>query len=61
MVEVERWPLWGGRGVKACLQGERVILVLGFTLARGLKIAPVYKQISQVGLPYHLGQLYPLY
>ena len=25
----------------------------------GLKTAPVYKQISQVGLPYHLGQLYP--
>ena len=29
MVDVERWPLWGGRGVRACLQGERVILVLG--------------------------------
>ena len=28
------------------------------TLARGLKLALVYKQISQVGLPYHLGQLY---
>ena len=28
------------------------------TLASGLKIALVYKQISQVGLPYHLGQLF---
>ena len=31
------------------------------TLARGLKSALVYKQISQVGLPYHPGQLYQLY
>ena len=30
------------------------------TLARGLKLALVYKQISQVGIPYHLGQLYQL-
>ena len=30
------------------------------TLARGLKLALVYKQISLVGLPYHLGQLYQL-
>ena len=29
MVDVERWPLWGGRGVRAYLLGERVILVLG--------------------------------
>ena len=27
----------------------------------GLKLALVYKQISQVGLPHHLGQLYQLY
>ena len=27
-------------------------------LASGLKLALVYKQISQVGLPYHPGQLY---
>ena len=31
------------------------------TLASGLKLALVYKQISQVGLPYHPGQLYQLY
>ena len=31
------------------------------TLASELKIALVYKQISQVGLPYHPGQLYQLY
>ena len=30
------------------------------TLASGLKLALVYKQISQVGLPYHPGQLYQL-
>ena len=30
------------------------------TLARGLKLALVYKQILQVGLPYHRGQLYQL-
>ena len=29
--------------------------------ASGLKLALVYKQISQVGLPYHPGQLYQLY
>ena len=28
---------------------------------RGLKLALVYKQISQVGLPYHPGQLYQLF
>ena len=28
------------------------------TLASRLKLALVYKQISQVGLPYHLGQFY---
>ena len=33
------------RKLRACLQGERV------TLANGLKIARVYKQISKVGLP----------
>ena len=31
------------------------------TLASGLKLALVYKQISQVGLPHHTGQLYRLY
>ena len=31
------------------------------TLANGQKIALVQKQISQVGLPYHSGQLYQLY
>ena len=31
------------------------------TLASGLKLALVYKQISQVGLRYHPGQLYQLY
>ena len=31
------------------------------TLVRVLKLALVYKQISQVGLPYHPGQLYQLY
>ena len=31
------------------------------TLASGLKLALVYKQISQVGLPHHRGQLYQLY
>ena len=41
--------------LRACLQGERV------TLASGLKSALVYKQISQVGLPYHSGQLHQLY
>ena len=30
------------------------------TLASGLKLALVYKQISKVGLPYHPGQLYQL-
>ena len=45
---------------RACLQGERVALLLGFTLASWLKLALVYKQISKVGLPYHLGQLYQL-
>ena len=30
------------------------------TLASGLKLALVYKQISQVGLTYHPGQLYQL-
>ena len=30
------------------------------TLASGLKLAVVYKQISQAGLPYDLGQLYQL-
>ena len=30
------------------------------TLASRLKLAVVYKQISQGGLPYHLGQLYQL-
>ena len=30
------------------------------TLASGLKLALVYKQISQAGLPYHLDQLYKL-
>ena len=32
---------------RACLQEERV------TLGSGLKLALVYKHISQVGLPYH--------
>ena len=32
----------------------------GVTLARGLTLALVYKQIAQVGLPYHAGQLYQL-
>ena len=40
--------------VKVCLQGERV------TVTSGLNLALVYKQISQVGLPYHPGQLYQL-
>ena len=31
------------------------------TLASGLKLALVYKQISQVGLPYHPSQLYQLW
>ena len=30
------------------------------TLASGLKLDLVYKQILPVGLPYHLGQLYQL-
>ena len=30
------------------------------TLASGLTLALVYKQISQAGLPYHLDQLYKL-
>ena len=30
------------------------------TLASRLKLALVYKQISQMGLPYHLGQFYQL-
>ena len=34
----------------------RVTLASG----RGLKLALVYKQISQAGLPYHLDQLYKL-
>ena len=33
----------------------------GLTLASGLKLALVYKQISQVGLPYHVGQVNQLY
>ena len=42
----------------ACLQGERVTLCARVTLASGLKLTLIYKQISQVGLPYHPGQLY---
>ena len=38
--------------LRACLQGERV------TLASGLKLALVYRQISQEGWPYQPGQLY---
>ena len=30
------------------------------TLAIGLKLALVYKQISKLGLPYHAGQLYKI-
>ena len=40
--------------LRASLQEKRV------TLANRLKLALVYKQISQVGLPYHPGQLYKL-
>ena len=40
--------------VRVCLQGERV------TVTSRLNLALVYKQISQVGLPYHPGQLYQL-
>ena len=44
--------------LRACLQGE----LERVTLVSGLKLALVYKQISQVGLlTYHLGQLYQLY
>ena len=44
--------------LRACLQGERVTLVLGLPrLPSRLKLALVYRQISQVGLPHHLGQL----
>ena len=41
--------------LRASLQGERV------TLTSGLKLALADKQIWQVGLPYHSGQLYQLY
>ena len=48
--------------LKACLQGEREGHPCArVTLASGLKLALVYKQTSQVGLPYHPGQLYQLY
>ena len=47
--------------LRACLRGERVTLVLGNYPASGLKLVLVYKQISQVGLLYHPGQLYGLY
>ena len=43
------------RTLRACLQGERV------TLAGGLKLALVYKQISLVGLYYHPAQRNQLY
>ena len=46
---------------RAFLQGERVYTFARVTLASGLKLALVYKQISEVGLPYHPGQLYHLY
>ena len=46
---------------RAFLQGERVYPFARVTLASGLKLVLVYKQISQVGLPYHPGQLYHLY
>ena len=48
---------------RAFLQGERVYPFARVTLASGLKLklALVYKQISQVGLPYHPGQLCHLY
>ena len=36
---------------RAFLQGERVYPFARVTLASGLKLALVYKQISQVGLP----------
>ena len=64
VTQFSRWRLWNlallwfvfeGIRLRACLQGERVIL------ASRLKLAMVYKQISQVGLPYHQGQLYQLY
>ena len=47
---------------EASLQGKRVTLLLGFTLASRSKLALVCKQISQVGLPitHHPGQLYKL-
>ena len=32
--------------------------MLGLPLASGLKLALVYRQISQVGLPYQSGQLF---
>ena len=43
------------RTLRACLQGERV------TLASGLKLALVYKQISLAGLHYHPAQRNQLY
>ena len=43
-------PVYKKRGLPLC-EGY---------LASGLNLALVYKQISQVALPYHLGQLYQL-
>ena len=46
--------------IRTCLQGERVTLVLGLP-SKQAKDSLGFKQISQVGLPYHLGQLDQLY
>ena len=44
--------------LRACL--EEGYSCARVTLASGLKIALIYKQISRVGLPYHPCQLYQL-
>ena len=46
------------RTFRAWLQGEKGYPCARVTLTSGLKLVLVYKQISQVGLPYHPGQLY---
>ena len=42
----------------ACLQGAEGYPCVTVTLASGLNLALVYKQISQVGLACHQGQLF---
>ena len=41
--------------IRACLQGERVTIARVTIASDGVKIALVYKQKAQVGLPYHPG------